>query len=163
VTIVHAASDAEIQIARRLFREYEKSLGVDLCFQGFEQELASLPGSYAPPRGRLLLAIDDSGGDGGHGARGRAVGCVALRPLGDDVCEMKRLYLRAAVRGRGVGRLLAERIMEEGRAIGYRAMRLDTLPMMTDAIAMYRRLGFREIDPYYPNPVAGTLYMERAL
>jgi GNAT superfamily N-acetyltransferase len=126
-------------------------LGVDLCFQGFEQELASLPGAYAPPRGRLLLALDE----------GEAVGCVALRPLGDDVCEMKRLYLRPTHRGDGRGRMLAERIMDEARALGYRTMRLDTLPMMKDAIALYERLGFRPIDPYYANPVPGALFLER--
>ena len=126
-------------------------MGVDLCFQGFEQELASLPGAYAPPRGRLLLALDE----------GEAVGCVALRPLGDDVCEMKRLYLRPTHRGDGRGRMLAERIMDEARALGYRTMRLDTLPMMKDAIALYERLGFRPIDPYYANPVPGALFLER--
>jgi len=132
--IVPAADAHAIDRVRVLFREYERSLGVDLGFQGFEAELAALPGAYAPPRGRLLLALD---GDD-------AAGCVALRPLGDDVCEMKRLYLRASLRGRGAGRMLAERIMDEARAIGYRSMRLDTLPTMKDAIAMYERLGFRQ-------------------
>ena len=163
VNIVHAVSSAHIEIARELFREYERSLGVDLCFQGFEQELANLPGAYAPPKGRLLLAIDDESGGGMRAERERAVGCVALRPLGEVLCDMKRLYLRSTVRRRGVGRMLAERIIDEARAIGYRAMRLDTLPMMNDAIALYHRLGFEKIEPYYPNPVAGTLYMERRL
>jgi ribosomal protein S18 acetylase RimI-like enzyme len=153
LTIVPAVASAEIERVRALFREYEQSLGVDLCFQGFAQELASLPGAYAPPRGRLLLALDGA----------EPVGCVALRPLGDDVCEMKRLYLRPTLRGRGAGRQLAERIIAEARAIGYRAMRLDTLPAMKDAIAMYERLGFRPIAPYYANPVPGTRYLERAL
>lgn len=151
--IVPAADAHAIDRVRALFRDYERSLGVDLCFQGFEAELAALPGAYAPPRGRLLLALD---GDD-------AAGCVALRPLGPDVCEMKRLYLRASLRGRGAGRMLAERIMDEARAIGYRAMRLDTLPVMKDAIAMYERLGFQRIAPYYDNPVPGAIFLERAL
>ena len=151
--IVHAVEAPDIERVRALFKEYEQSLGVDLCFQGFAQELATLPGAYAPPRGRLLLALD---GDD-------AAGCGALRPLGDDVCEMKRLYLRATLRGRGAGRILARRIMDEARAIGYRTMRLDTLPMMKDAIALYERLGFRPIAPYYANPVPGALFLERAL
>jgi ribosomal protein S18 acetylase RimI-like enzyme len=153
VVIEHAANTQDLDVARELFREYEQSLGVDLGFQGFAAEVDGLPGAYAPPRGRLLIARDD----------GRPVGCVALRPLGDDVCEMKRLYLRPGLRGRGVGRMLAERVMDEARAIGYRVMRLDTLPSMADAFALYERLGFVPIAPYYPNPVPGTRYMERVL
>jgi ribosomal protein S18 acetylase RimI-like enzyme len=151
IEAVHTAHDVEI--VRELFREYERSLDVDLCFQGFEEELASLPGRYAPPRGRLLLARDGAS----------VLGCVALRPLDDDLCEMKRLYLRPAARGQRVGRALATRVIEEARAIGYRAMRLDTLPSMTEAIALYRSLGFGPVAPYYRSPVAGTLYMELAL
>ena len=153
LTIIPAVEAHHIARVRVLFREYQQSLGVDLGYQGFDEEVAGLPGAYAPPRGRLLIALD---GD-------EAAGCVALRPLGDEVCEMKRLYLRPVLRGRGAGRVLAERIIDEARAIGYRAMRLDTLPTMKDAIALYRRLGFREIAPYYPSPVAGTLYLEREL
>ena len=153
LSIVPAVTTRDIEIARKLFREYQQSLGVDLCFQGFEDELASLPGSYAPPRGRLLIARD---GD-------EAAGCVALRPLGGDLCEMKRLYLRPSRRGTGAGRALAMRVIDEARAIGYRAMRLDTLPMMSEAIALYESLGFRPIPAYYESPVPGTLYMERAL
>jgi putative acetyltransferase len=138
---------------RALFREYESSLGVDLGFQGFHDEVATLPGLYAPPRGRLLIAVD---GDD-------AAGCVALREREDGICEMKRLYLRPSVRGRGVGRMLAARIIDEARGIGYRAMRLDTLPSMRDAYALYARLGFRTIAPYYENPVPGTVYMELTL
>jgi GNAT superfamily N-acetyltransferase len=153
VTIIPAAAPADVEQARRLFREYETSLGVDLCFQGFEQELAGLPGKYAPPRGRLLLARDDA----------TPAGCVALRPLGDSVCEMKRLYVRPAARGTRLGRLLAETIIGEARTIGYSRMRLDTLPFMREAIRLYRSLGFVEIAPYYESPVAGALFMERPL
>ncbi|PYN55272.1 MAG: GNAT family N-acetyltransferase [Candidatus Rokuibacteriota bacterium] len=151
--IIEARALPDIERARELFREYETSLGVDLCFQGFEQELAGLPGAYARPSGRLLLAVDD----------GRPAGCVALRPLGADGCEMKRLYVRPEFRGRRVGRLLAERVIAEARAIGYPRMRLDTLPSMKEAIPLYRSLGFAEIGPYYANPVPGALFMERAL
>ena len=154
MVIVPAASAGDVDEVRALFREYEQSLGVSLCFQGFDAELASLPGVYAPPRGRLLIARDDAG---------RAAGCVALRPLGDGVCEMKRLYLRASLRGTGAGRTMAARIMDEARAIGYRTMRLDTLPTMRAAIALYETLGFRRIAPYYDNPVPGAIFMERGL
>ncbi|MGZ7079311.1 MAG: GNAT family N-acetyltransferase [Thermoanaerobaculia bacterium] len=137
--IVSATTPDDVAAVAALFREYAASLGVDLGFQHFEEELAAMPGDYAPPRGRLLLARD--------------LGCVALRPLSADVCEMKRLYVRPAGRGSGLGRLLAERIIEEARTIGYRAMRLDTLPMMATARAMYVSLGFREIAPYRFNPI----------
>lgn len=139
--------------ARALFREYAERLGVDLCFQGFEQELKSLPGDYAPPAGRLLLASD---GD-------VTAGCVALRALGDGACEMKRLYVRPQFRGTGLGRLLAERIIAEARAAGYAAMLLDTLPQMREAVALYRKLGFVETRAYRFNPVEGTIYLEKRL
>jgi putative acetyltransferase len=151
---MQAESDAEIAQTRDLFLEYAESLGFSLCFQNFDQELAGLPGDYASPHGRLLLADYD----------GQLAGCVALHKLEPEICEMKRLYLRTRFRGKGLGRALAETIIAEARAIGYRRMRLDTVePVMKDAVAMYRRLGFKEIPPYRANPIAGALYMELQL
>ena len=147
-------SPAQTTKARELFLEYAKSLGFSLCFQNFDQELASLPGDYAPPDGRLLLAEYEN----------QLAGCVALHKLDDGLCEMKRLYLRSQFRGKGLGRALADRIIAEARQIGYRRMRLDTVePVMKDAVAMYRKIGFREIDSYRANPMPGTLYMELLL
>jgi putative acetyltransferase len=149
-----AESPAHIAQARELFLEYAQSLGFSLCFQNFEKELADLPGDYAPPQGRLLLAQYE----------GQPTGCVALRPKESRVCEMKRLYLRPQFRGKGLGRILAERIIAEAREIGYQRMRLDTVePVMKDAVAMYRKLGFKDIEPYCTNPEAGAMYMELQL
>ena len=154
LAIVQAESAAQLAQARELFLEYAKSLNFDLCFQNFDKELAGLPGDYAPPEGRLLLAE----------YQGQMAGCVALHKLGANICEMKRLYSRPQFRGKGVGRALAEQVIAEARSIGYTRMRLDTVaPVMQDAVAMYRRFGFKEIAPYRLNPIAGTLYMELEL
>ena len=154
IEFIQAESPEEVAAARELFVEYSDRLGINLCFQNFEKELAELPGAYAPPDGRLLLARHE----------GTLAGCVSLRKIGDGVCEMKRLFVRPPGRGKGIGRALAEKIIQEAREIGYRQMRLDTLPTkMSEAIKMYRSLGFREIEAYYHNPVEGALFMELAL
>ena len=152
--IIHAETVAHLAAARELFREYEAWLDLDLCFQGFEAELAGLPGKYAAPEGRLRLAFDDA----------NLAGCIALRKLGDEVCEMKRLYVRNEFRGRGIGVQLIERIIADAREIGYQAMRLDTFPpKMGRAVKLYESHGFRPIPPYYDNPFDGVLFMEREL
>jgi ribosomal protein S18 acetylase RimI-like enzyme len=148
-----ARMPGEREIVRGLFLEYAAGLGIDLSFQGFDQEVESLPGDYAPPRGALLLALRP----------GAVLGCVALRALGEDVCEMKRLYVRPDGRGQGLGRRLAEAALAEGARVGYRRMRLDTLPSMAEATSLYRRLGFREIPAYRHNPIPGALFFERTL
>ena len=153
-TIQQAASPEEIAAARELFLEYARSLNFSLCFQNFEKELAELPGDYAPPSGRLLLARSGQ----------ESAGCVAVHAIGEGTCEMKRLYVRPAFRGKRLGRVLAERSIAEARGIGYTRMRLDTVAAsMADAVALYRKLGFVEIAPYRENPMASTLYMELAL
>jgi ribosomal protein S18 acetylase RimI-like enzyme len=140
-------------VVRDLFEEYRGSLGLDLEFQGFSAELDNLPGEYSPPAGRLLLGWED----------GEPAGCVALRSLEPGIAEMKRLYVRPAFRGSGWGRRLAERIVAEAREAGYHRKRLDTLPSMAGARALYRSLGFREISPYRHNPIPGTAFLELRL
>jgi ribosomal protein S18 acetylase RimI-like enzyme len=149
ITIRPATIPLELPLVRTLFREYADGLGIDLCFQDFETELARLPDKYAPPQGRLLIAW--RGAD--------ALGCVAMRPVSADTCEMKRLYVRPAARCERLGRRLAERICGEARAAGYRRICLDTLPSMTAAIRLYGSLGFAPIDPYVFNPVPGALFL----
>ena len=147
--IAEAKEAADLAACRELFREYQRSLGVDLAYQDFDRELATLPGKYASPRGRLLLA-----------RRGDLLlGCAALRPLDARECEMKRLYVRPAARGTGLGRALAEALVAIALGQGYSRMRLDTLPAMRPAQGLYERLGFRDTGPYYDSPVAGTRFM----
>jgi ribosomal protein S18 acetylase RimI-like enzyme len=153
VELTEARSVAEMEQARALFREYADGLGVDLCFQGFEDELKTLPGKYAPPRGTLLLALRN----------GEPLGCVAVRPLEGETAELKRLYVRPAARGLGLGRRLTEAAIAFARGAGYRAIRLDTLAQMQAAQRLYAELGFRPIEPYRDNPLAGTAYLELAL
>jgi ribosomal protein S18 acetylase RimI-like enzyme len=147
--MIHWAEASDLDEIRIMLREYEAWLQVDLCFQGFEKELAALPGNYAPPRGRLLIE--------------RGAGCVALRPLDDETCEMKRLYVREANRGSGLGRRLVLTLIEEANAIGYKRMRLDTLPQMEGAQKLYASLGFHGIPPYRNNPVPGARFLELVL
>jgi putative acetyltransferase len=151
--INQVTTPAQLAAIRSLFQEYAAWLRVDLCFQKFEEELTTLPGLYAPPRGCLLLAAD---GDG-------FAGCVALRPLGDTVCEMKRLFVRPAYLGRGLGRELAQRVIAEAQNIGYSSMRLDTLPFMHGAIGLYETLGFVRCSAYYATPLPETVFMELRL
>jgi GNAT superfamily N-acetyltransferase len=168
--IRHAATPRDIELARALFVEYAQWLKVDLCFQGFDEELATLPGAYVPPRGRLLLAA----------ARDEAFACIALRPLASDggcscgtegasvgtdalTGEVKRLYVQPAHRGEGWARRLAQMLLDEARTIGYRELKLDTLSWMSPARALYSSLGFRECAPYYRNPLPGVVYMSLAL
>jgi ribosomal protein S18 acetylase RimI-like enzyme len=148
-----AASGEDIKIVRRLFREYQTSLGVDLCFQNFESELAELPGKYGSPEGRLYLAFEGE----------QAAGCTGLRKIEEGVCELKRLYVLPSHRSRGIGRRLTIQAVTDARQIGYERMRLDTLPSMQRAQGLYRELGFMPIAPYTNNPVEGALFMELKL
>ena len=150
VDVAPVSSDRDLGEVRRLFQAYAASLDFSLEFQGFDQELADLPGRYAPPAGRLLLARVD----------GAVAGCVAMRPFDESVCEMKRLFVLPEVHGRGVGRRLANALIDEARSAGYTAMRLDTVPSMRSAIGLYESLGFRDIEPYTKNPIAGTRFLE---
>lgn len=152
--ISHIRNDEEIDTIRELFREYENKMGLDLCFQGFEAELASLPGNYAEPEGRLFLAVSDD----------RVAGCVALKKVDPETCEMKRLYVREEFRGQRIGVALIEHLIVDARHIGYKRLRLDTFPpIMSKAVELYRSYGFREIPPYTTDPHPELLFMELAL
>jgi ribosomal protein S18 acetylase RimI-like enzyme len=155
LTIIQAQTDEHLATVREMMLEYAAWLEFELCFQGFEDELRTLPGKYALPQGRLLLALWN----------GEPAGTGALRPLAESgVCEMKRLYVRPEFRGHSIGLALAQRLIQDAAEIGYDRMRLDTVPgKMDSAIAMYRRLGFELIEPYYGTPISGTLFMELAL
>lgn len=149
-----ASTPDEVDTARGLFREYETWFGISLCFQNFDDEVAALPGKYAPPEGRLYIAFDDD----------EALGCIALRKIEDGVCEMKRLFLRESSRGKGVGKMLIEKVLEDAAEMGYRLMRLDTYPpKMGKAVDLYKAYGFYEIPSYYNNPHDDVLYMEKKL
>lgn len=153
IVTIRSARPDEMDRVRRLFLEYADSLGFSLCFQGFDEELAALPGCYAEPQGCILIAE----------ANGAAVATVGLRPLGNGICEMKRLYVQPASRGQGLGTRLAQAILDEAERRGYNAMRLDTHESMQAAIALYQSLGFTQISPYYANPLSGVHYFERRL
>ncbi len=148
IEIVPAQIPEDVPVVRQLFLEYAKGLSIDLCFQNFEAELASLPVKYAPPQGRLMLAWDG----------GKAVGCEALRPIDDDVCEMKRLYVQPGARNQQLGHRLAECICHEARDSGYHRICLDTLPAMSSAIHIYSALGVKHVEPYVFNPIEGALF-----
>jgi putative acetyltransferase len=151
--IIQATSAKELVTVRRLFEEYAESLGIDLAYQGFAAELAGLPGAYAPPRGRLLLASVDNA----------PVGCVALRPHEGGSAEIKRLYVRPTYQGHGIGRKLVEALITDAVAIGYTTMLLDTLPSMHGALRLYQSVGFIRREPYFPSPIAGNVFMELSL
>jgi putative acetyltransferase len=154
VEIIHAKTDQEVQTAKMLFEEYAEWLGLDLGFQNFQEELDSMPGKYAGPAGRLVIAKYD----------GDIAGCAAVRKLQDGVCEMKRLFVREKFRGKGIGKALAEIIVEDARKIGYKKMRLDTDGQkMFKAMAIYKSMGFMEIEAYYHNPYDGVVYLELEL
>ena len=154
-TIDRPASPEDLAAVAGLFRAYASSIGIDLAYQDFDAELASLPGKYASPSGAIFLARD-SGGE--------PIGCVALRPFpAPGCCEMKRLYVAPTARGAGLGRALVQRIVSEAVRLGYKEMRLDTLPTMTSAIALYEEAGFVRIPPYYDTPIANTVFLARRL
>jgi ribosomal protein S18 acetylase RimI-like enzyme len=153
LNIFQVETDEDLQAVKRLFIEYADSLGFDLCFQHFEEELANLPGDYAPPSGCLLLARHN----------GQAAGCIALRKLSDNISEMKRLYVKPQMRGLKIGRKLVEAVIAEARKIGYTHIRADTIPSMKQARALYVSIGFKEIKPYCRNPIEGAIFIELKL
>jgi len=154
LNIRSASGPDDVRVIRELFLEYASSLGFSLCFQGFDKELERLPGEYSPPDGRLFIAEH----------AGKVAGCIALKRLGPDICEMKRLYVRNEFRGLSIGRIMAEKLITEAREIGYKKMALDTIEdKMKSAVALYRSLGFKPCQPYYHNPIPGALYMELEL
>ncbi len=150
IRYIEAHTKDYISTVHELFLEYASVLRFNLCFQDFDKELADLPGDYTPPEGRLYLVYDND----------QVAGCIALRKFSEAVCEMKRMYVRPVFRGKGIGKGLGLMIIEEAKKIGYKAMRLDTLPSMQGAISIYRSLGFKEIEPYRYNPVEGAIFME---
>ena len=157
IQLINPVQAGQLDATRDIFREYAAGLGVDLCFQSFDAELAGLPGDYAPPRGSLILAVIES----------QVAGCVALRPLDNvdypNAAEMKRLYVRKAFRGFGLGRQLVEAVMDSARLAGYDSILLDTLDDMEAARALYDELGFEDIPPYYHNPIPGAHYLRASL
>lgn len=153
VKIIPVESEKLLNHVQELFKEYAASLGFDLCFQNFDKELTELPGEYSPPDGRLLLALYDN----------EIVGCVALRRLSKNICEMKRMYVRPKFRGKGIGRYLSQTIIEKAREMGYKSMRLDTIPSMKEAIVLYKSLDFKKIKPYRHNPIKSAMFMELLL
>ena len=153
VEVKQARTEQELNEVRRLFREYEEFLGVDLCFQHFEEEMAGLPGKYASPDGGILIGLDGV----------NVIGCVAVRRFSEDICEMKRLYVTPEARGTGLGRRLGMEIVNLARGIGYSRMRLDTLERLTEAMRLYESLGFQKIPPYYHNPLPGVIFWEMDL
>ena len=150
VRIVQAQSDEHLETIRRLFREYADSLSVDLGFQEFDKELTGLPGAYAPPDGRLYLAVEGM----------RPAGCSGIKKISPELCELKRLYVCPLFRGKGIGRQLVLAAVKDAREIGYKKMRLDSLPSMRRALDLYRSMGFKPIEPFYDNPVAGAVFLE---
>ena len=150
VTYIHVKTGGEIALIRKLFLEYAESLDFDLDFQNFEEELRSLPGEYVPPKGCMILAMDQDD----------VAGCVAMRPLSPGICEMKRLYVKPQHRGKNIGRLMAAKIINDASKCGYERMRLDTVPSMKAAQKLYESMGFKQIPAYRHNPVSGTMYLE---
>ncbi len=154
VKIISVTTPEQIETIRLLFTEYQQWLNFSLCFQGFDEELAGLPGKYSLPKGRLFIAEYE----------GKVAGCIALRPMDEEgICEMKRLFVREEFRGKGIGKILTDRIIVDAKAIGYRTMRLDTLQRMETARSLYKKLGFKIIPAYYNNPMEEVVYMELAL